>query len=143
MPEGSRRDFINWLLGIGVVGWFASIIFPLLEYVNPPKTPEAQVTAVKVGKTDEFPPNSGKVFKFGNAPAILIRTDTGDFRALSAVCTHLGCTVQYVSDTKIIWCACHNGRYDLNGNVISGPPPKPLQTYKVIVQKNEVYVTRA
>jgi Rieske Fe-S protein len=47
------------------------------------------------------------------------------------VCTHLECTVQFKSDTSQIWCACHNGLYDLSGNVISGPPPRALERFTV------------
>ena len=92
-------------------------------------------------------PNEGLIFKFGNEPGILILKAGGDpanlqsYVAFSAVCTHLGCTVQYRSDLKVIWCACHNGHYDLNGNVISGPPPKPLPKYRVAIKGKEIFVS--
>jgi len=47
-------------------------------------------------------------------------------RACEARCTHEGCTVQYVPGESVVWCACHNGRFDLDGRVLSGPPPRPL-----------------
>ena len=52
-------------------------------------------------------------------------------RAFSAVCTHLDCTVQFKTDTSQLWCACHNGTYDLRGNVVSGPPPRGLEQFTV------------
>ena len=67
---------------------------------------------------------------------------TGDVRAFSAVCTHLACTVQYRPDFQHIWCACHNGHYDLQGKNIAGPPPRPLDAYKVDIAGDEVYVTK-
>lgn len=142
MWKQTRRDFIDWLLGLGVVGWLGSILYPVLQYMVPPRIPEPKVSSVKLGKVDEFPAGTGKIFKFGSQPGILIRTESGEFRALSAICTHLNCTVQYRSDWKQIWCACHNGKYDLNGVNVAGPPPRPLQPFKVIVQNNEVYVTK-
>ena len=57
-----------------------------------------------------------------------------------AVCTHLGCTVQYRGDLHDVWCACHNGMYAVNGRNISGPPPRPLETYEVILKGDEIYV---
>jgi cytochrome b6-f complex iron-sulfur subunit len=72
----------------------------------------------------------------------LLRTASGEFRAFEAVCTHLDCTVQFKKDLGVIWCACHNGKYDLNGRNISGPPPRPLNPYKVIVQGEEVFVSK-
>ena len=61
--------------------------------------------------------------------------------ALAATCTHLDCIVQYREDTKQIWCACHNGVYDLNGRNISGPPPRPLKIFDVKVVKDEIIIT--
>ena len=72
------------------------------------------------------------VFKFGTKPGLLIRTADGELQAYNAVCTHLQCTVQYKADTAQIWCACHNGLYDLQGNVVSGPPPRPLERLTVV-----------
>ncbi|RCK77566.1 MAG: Ubiquinol-cytochrome C reductase iron-sulfur subunit [Ignavibacteriae bacterium] len=71
-----------------------------------------------------------------------MRTPKGDFRAFDATCTHLDCTVQYKKDMGVIWCACHNGKYDLNGRNISGPPPRPLIPFKVIVQGDEIFVSK-
>jgi cytochrome b6-f complex iron-sulfur subunit len=86
--------------------------------------------------------NSSKIFRFGNRPALLLLTAEGEYRALSATCTHLSCTVQYRSDLREIWCACHNGMYDLNGRNISGPPPRPLEVFQVHVRGEEVVVSR-
>jgi Rieske Fe-S protein len=140
--RNSRRDFINWILGFGFFGWLASVLYPIFRYIIPPKMPEAKISTVKVGRVDEFVPGSGRIFKFGNKPGILIRLESGEFRAFSAICTHLDCTVQYREDLKIIWCACHNGKYDLNGRNIAGPPPRPLDRYRVILKGDEVYVTK-
>jgi Rieske Fe-S protein len=63
---------------------------------------------------------------------ILVFRDQGhQLRAFDARCTHEGCTVQYVAAQGDIWCACHNGRFNLDGRVISGPPPKPLPRYAI------------
>jgi len=139
----SRRQFLNLLLGGGILGWLGSVIYPVLSYLKPPKTPEANVQAVKAGLASEFPVNSARIVKFGRRPVILIRTDAGDFRAFSATCTHLECIVQYRTDLKQIWCACHNGLYDLKGRNISGPPPRPLEEYAVKVVGDEINVTRS
>jgi hypothetical protein len=71
-----------------------------------------------------------------------VRTAAGDLKAFSATCTHLDCTVQYKNDQGILWCACHNGKYDLNGRNISGPPPRPLDSFRVVVQGEEVLVSK-
>ncbi len=137
----TRRDFLSYILGIGFLGWAASVLYPIFSYLKPPKAPEVDVKNLNIGKADDIPNDSSKMFKMGNKPGILIKTDSGEFKAFNATCTHLECTVQYKKDEKLIWCACHNGRYDLNGKNISGPPPRPLTPYNVIVQKGEVFIT--
>ena len=78
----------------------------------------------------------------GSSPGILIRTPQGDYRAFAATCTHLACTVQYRPDVGQIWCACHDGLYDLTGKNIAGPPPRPLEQYRVDLQGNDIVVSK-
>jgi len=138
----SRRDFLNYVLGFGFLGWLLAVLYPIYSYLKPPKAPEVDVSNLKLGKVEDFPKDSGKIFKMGSQPGLLIRLPDGKFRAFNAVCTHLSCTVQYKPDEKIIWCACHNGKYDLNGKNISGPPPAPLTPYNVSVKNDEVFVSK-
>ncbi len=138
----SRRKFLNTLLGVGGIGGVLSVFYPIISYLIPPKITEPNVNSVKAGLSNDFPSNSFKIIKFGRSPVILIKTADNQYKALSASCTHLGCIVQYKSDTKQIWCACHNGIYDLNGRNISGPPPRPLEEYDVKVVKEEIVITK-
>lgn len=137
----NRRGFVNLLLGGGILGWLGAVLYPVISYLKPPKVAEANVQTVKAGSASEFPKNSSQIVKFGRKPVILIKTDTGEFRALSATCTHLDCIVQYRSDMKQIWCACHNGLYDLKGRNISGPPPRPLDEYAVNIIEDEIHIS--
>jgi cytochrome b6-f complex iron-sulfur subunit len=138
-----KRDFLKWVLSGGIVAFVASVLYPVLEYLKPPTQGEVEVSSVKVGKLNDIPKDSGQIVKFGSKPVILLRTAAGDLKAYSATCTHLDCTVQYRKDFGVIWCACHNGKYDLNGHNISGPPPRPLNEYRVVVQGDEVFVSKA
>ena len=140
MPD--RRYFVNSLLSCGFVATAASTLYPILRFVIPPETAESAVMSVTAGRPDDIAPNTGTVFKFGDEPALLVRTIEGELRAFSARCTHLNCTVQYDSEQRLIICACHNGQFDLNGKNIAGPPPKPLLTYSVNVRNDEVVVSR-
>jgi cytochrome b6-f complex iron-sulfur subunit len=139
---GNRRDFVNIILGGGLLGWLASVLYPIISFLKPPKIAEANVQSVKAGAAADFPANTGKIIKFGRKPVILIRTEGGDLRAFSATCTHLGCIVQYRSDLKEIWCACHNGLYDLKGRNVSGPPPRPLTPFAVNVVNDEIVISK-
>ena len=98
-----------------------------------------EVIAAKVG---DLKPNSAKIFRFGSRPGLLLRIGESEYRAFSATCTHLSCTVQYRTDLHEIWCACHNGMYDLNGRNVSGPPPRPLESYRVHVRGEDLVVNR-
>lgn len=139
----SRRSFLDYLLGTSALATFGAVIYPIIRFMSPPQIVESAENSVVAAKLSEVPPNSGKVFKFGNKPGILVRTASGEFKAFSAVCTHLDCIVQYRDDTKQIWCACHNGQYNLSGKNIGGPPPRPLEEFQVNQRGDEVVVTRA
>jgi cytochrome b6-f complex iron-sulfur subunit len=136
-----KRDFLKYVLGGGLLAWIGSIVYPLFAYLKPPKQAEVEVNSVKAGKLTTIAKDSGTIVRFGNKPVILIRTAAGELRAFSATCTHLDCTVQYRKDLGVIWCACHNGKYDLSGRNISGPPPRPLNEYRVVVQSDEVFIS--
>lgn len=142
-----RREAINYILGAGIGALGAATLYPIIRYVIPPKASGAGTSSVTAAKVGDLKPNQGKIFKFGNAPGILILKPGGDpnsalgYVAFTAVCTHLNCTVQYRSDLKEIWCACHNGHYDLNGKVVSGPPPAPLAEYRVAIKGDDIFVS--
>jgi Rieske Fe-S protein len=140
--SANRRSFVSWLLGGGVVASLASFFYPAIRFLNPPQLAEAAVDEVAAGKVDDLRPNSGRIVKFGNKPALLVRSTETEWKAFSAVCTHLNCTVQYQETSQQIWCACHNGMYDLTGRVVSGPPPKPLEEYAVRVRGDSVVISR-
>lgn len=141
-PKNISRRLIDFLLGFSIVGLVTSMVYPIVRYMSPPQIPEPVESKVLAAKRGELAPNSGKVFAFGRDPAILIRKPNGDYAAFTAICTHLSCTVQYRSDLQLIWCACHNGRYDLNGINTSGPPPRPLQPYQVKLQGQDIWVLK-
>lgn len=138
----TRREFIRFLLGGGFFAFLGSAFYPILHYLLPPTGTEESVSNVVAAKVGELAPNSGKIFRFGDKPALLIFTDKGTYKAFSAVCTHLNCTVEYHPTSKGIVCACHNGRYDLNGKVVSGPPPKPLPEFKVTQRGGDILVSK-
>lgn len=137
-----RRFWMRALLGTGFTSSILSLLYPAIRFMWPPAVSESAVNEAPAGKVTDLKPNSGRIFKFGSRPGILIRLDAGEFRAFSAVCTHLNCTVQYRPDQHDIWCACHNGIYDLNGRVIGGPPPRPLEEYKVNVRGEDIVVSK-
>ena len=137
-----RRNFISIIFSLSLFTWLAAVLYPVFKYLLPPKVQEVSVNNINIGEINDFPINSSKIVRFGRNPVLVIRKDSGDFRALSAKCTHLDCNVQYKSDTKQIWCACHNGFYNLEGKNISGPPPKPLSQYIVNIIDEKIMISK-
>ena len=141
-PQKARRAFIETLLGTGILASLASFLYPILRYVIPPPSTDLGADEVVAAQVSALKPNTGKIFRFGSKPGLLVMTADGEYKALSATCTHLACTVQYRPDLKQVWCACHNGTYDTNGRNVSGPPPKPLTAFDVHVRGDEIVVRR-
>ena len=137
-----RRRLVEMLLSGGMFASIVAFVYPVLRYLIPPRVPDLGGDEVVASRVGDLRPNGSKIFRFGTRPALLLMTAEGEYRALSAVCSHLSCTVQYRNDLHQIWCACHNGLYDLNGRNISGPPPRPLDAFQVHLRGDEIVVTR-
>jgi cytochrome b6-f complex iron-sulfur subunit len=138
----NRRQFGNVFLGGSFLATAAAFLFPIVRYILPPKQVEAGQKRVAAGKIKDLSPNSGKIFKFGSTPAMLVNTADGQWVALSAVCTHLTCTVNFDAASGTLYCPCHNGRFDMTGRVVAGPPPAPLEVFKVEVVGDDVFVSK-
>ena len=94
-----RRRFVEVVLGSGVLATVGAFLYPVFRYLVPPKELDLGGDSVIAARVGELKPNSGKIFRFGSRPGILIRTAGGEYRAMSATCTHLSCTVQYRDDS--------------------------------------------
>ncbi|HKW88094.1 MAG TPA: Rieske 2Fe-2S domain-containing protein [Candidatus Acidoferrales bacterium] len=140
--DPGRRHFLEIFLGTSVVASLVSFLYPVLRYLIPPAQTELGGNMVLAGHVGDLKANSGVIFRFGERPALLILSPDGQYHAISAVCTHLGCTVQYRGDLHEVWCACHNGLYTITGKNISGPPPKPLEEYDVFIKGKKIYAQR-
>lgn len=144
--EVSRREFIR-LIFLGVGACYATAIgYPVYRYLTSPAERAdamAAVTEINLKEAHLLPAGSTMMFKFGHRPALLIHHKDDTWVALDAVCTHLGCTVEYHAEKDVIHCNCHGGEYDAyTGKNISGPPPRPLKQYIAKVVEDGVLVSR-
>jgi cytochrome b6-f complex iron-sulfur subunit len=143
--RASRRAF---LVAAGAAGlcYAGALAYPVYRYLASPEEMASNATAVtevSLKDAQKLPAGSVLMFKFGTSPAMLIHHLDGTWASLSAVCTHLGCTVQYEPQADRIHCACHGGVYNAyTGANVSGPPPKPLKKFKVAVNETAVEVSR-
>jgi Rieske Fe-S protein len=129
----TRRRFVNWFLGTSVGALAVAVLYPVIRYLTPPETVEAAGAQVEVGMSNDpaFVSNGYTITRLGGEPVIVVRAGEGDFRAFAATCTHLACIVEYRRDRDVIWCNCHDGQFNLNGQVVGGPPPRPLEVFTV------------
>jgi cytochrome b6-f complex iron-sulfur subunit len=141
-----RRAFVRAALGGVGMCYAAAIGYPVYRYLASPvekASAMAAITEVTLKDAQKLPAGSVLMFKFGPRPSLLIHHKDDSWVALDAVCTHLGCTVQYQPERDVIHCACHGGEYDAyTGKNISGPPPRPLKQYKVAVAGADLLVSR-
>ena len=143
---GTRRAFLAAAAGAAGLCYVTALGYPVYRYLASPAdmADAAAVTEVTLKDAQKLAAGSVLMFKFGPAPAMLIHHADGRWVALSAVCTHLGCTVQYEAALDRIHCACHGGVYNAyTGANVSGPPPRPLRQFKVAVNAGGVEVSRS
>lgn len=138
----TRRSFLNLFLGGTIATTIIGALAPIVAYVYPPKSSENSNNPfsdvdLKPILADAIPENSGVVGILNNKNTILIKKE-GKLYALSAVCTHLGCSVKWDNEQNLIKCPCHGAKFDLNGRILSGPPPKPLELIKIEVIDNQI-----
>ncbi len=143
---GNRRTFVRVAAGGIGLCYAAALGYPVYRYLESPvekaRTLEA-VNEVTLPEARALPPGAALMFKFGSRPAMVIHHPDDQWVALIAVCTHLGCTVQYQGDKDRIYCACHGGVYNpRTGGNVSGPPPKPLERLEVKLLDSAVVVSR-
>lgn len=142
----SRRNVIQAGLGLAGLGYLIGLGYPVYRYLASPveKAKEMSlVTEVTLEGAEQLPLGSAMMFKFGASPSILLHHKDNSWTAFSAVCTHLGCTVQFEPQNERIFCACHGGSYDIHtGEPTGGPPPKGLKPYQVEVLDGKIIIKR-
>jgi cytochrome b6-f complex iron-sulfur subunit len=138
-----RRDFLKIAIGIWGAVCAAPVLGMIIQYISPVATKVGVHEAVLVGRSGDFAQGTVKIVRVNKDPVLLIHTPAGQFRALSARCTHLGCVVQYQeSPAPHFGCNCHGSQFDMNGLNTSGPAPKPLPPYRVTLNGSSIYLTR-
>ena len=133
-----RRSFLKGLLAFLGTTTLASFVYPLFRYLAPPASAEKSRT-LAIAKRD-IPLGEAKEIVFNNVPAIVLNRPGKGLIAVSRVCTHLGCLVHYDAENRRLICPCHAGVYDLEGNIVSGPPPKPLPKLPLRVEGETIVI---
>jgi cytochrome b6-f complex iron-sulfur subunit len=137
--QATRRGLLKGVLGAISAFGLGSVIYAFYRFLAPGAGGGAPVEI----PVDEISSGGTAYFQYGGAPGILLRGEDGTLRAFSLVCTHLACTVIWNGEKREFHCPCHDGFFDGEGRVLSGPPPAPLDRWKVEVQGNKVIIGAA
>jgi nitrite reductase/ring-hydroxylating ferredoxin subunit len=136
-----RRDFLAWLstafLGLWGIG-AATVVSSFLG--SPEREKRIAENTVRVGLLDDLAVGEARLVRHGTSPFWIYRKDAEHVIALAAICTHMRCVLDFDRRERQMVCPCHDGRFDLDGNVISGPPPRPLASYPVAIRSGEMFV---
>jgi Rieske Fe-S protein len=138
--SSSRRSFlhrflISWLLLVSLPG-----IYAVIQYLIPPKLRERLLESILIAKTQDIPSDGVKRVKFNKKPVYLFRNAEGQVKALSGVCTHLGCVVEYHGEQRNFVCNCHGSTFSLEGKNLSGPAPRPLESFRVELKGDDITI---
>jgi len=149
----NRRGFLSiatWSIG-GLISLMMGI--PAIAFIlGPALAREKNETWTRLGSINKVELGTPTLFKINikrntgwlveeEKIAIYVLTDNGrDFIAMSNICTHLGCRVRWIADPETFLRPCHNGVFDREGKVISGPPPRPLDRYEVKIENNQLLI---
>lgn len=149
-----RRGFLKFAIGLfnGLIA--LALAVPGLGYLLTPIFRKGSDTWIKLGRLDSFRSTEPQKasFKYFSESSYDRKEKTGfvwvvadaqgsdQLTAFSAVCSHTGCNVAWQSGEAMFVCPCHQGKYDINGEVISGPPPRPLERLPVRIENGQVSV---
>ncbi|TET98946.1 MAG: ubiquinol-cytochrome c reductase iron-sulfur subunit [Anaerolineales bacterium] len=142
-PEAKvhRRGFLKILSSLFAAVGLGAIVGPAIAFFWPSKLEEMPSEPVSVGSEGAIPQGAAKTVRFGRYPALVINTPERGIVAYSAVCTHFACLVKWNPESKMIECPCHEGYFNaVDGSVISGPPPTPLEEIRVTIVDGNILI---
>ena len=139
--DTERRGFLTWL-GRGFLAlWVpaaAGVVYSFLKAPSAEQRPgENQIRA---GTLSSLAVGDARFVRHGTEPVFVVRVSPAQIVAVSASCTHMRCVLKWNRDRAVFQCPCHDGAFDRNGNVLSGPPKKPLRQYPAEIRADEIVV---
>jgi cytochrome b6-f complex iron-sulfur subunit len=137
----TRRSFLGGVLGATLATGFTGIVGAALAYLFPSGETVFSQSRVRVGRSEDLPVGAGRMALVDDEPVWIVNLASGP-AALSALCTHRGCIVQWEEKRRVFRCPCHEGHFDERGNVVSGLPRRPLVHFDVAEVGGDLYVSR-
>jgi len=140
-PAASLRKFLSWLVRGFLSLWGLGFAWVFAAFVRPPRSSRSLTERVlEVGDAESLAVGQGKLVRHGSEPIWVVRRDQDNFVGLSGVCTHMHCVLKWSEEQQILLCPCHDGSFDINGNVLGGPPQRALARHSVESQLGKIYV---
>ena len=137
----TRRRLLGWLSRGFLSLWAVGLAWMVAGFLKPPRSRDSLGQGViKVGPEASLLPGQAQLVRHGSDPVFVVRTVAGELIGVSAVCTHLHCVLDFDRGKSRLACPCHEGSFDLSGNVLTGPPPRPLRTYRVETRLGQIYL---
>jgi menaquinol-cytochrome c reductase iron-sulfur subunit len=149
----SRRQFLKTAtaaIGAIIAAGFA---IPAVAYVVGPGLKRQQSEAwIPLGPASKVEPGTPTLYRTSverqtgwitstEEISVYVLTENGrDYVSMSNICSHLGCRVRWIDGRQEFFCPCHNGVFDKEGQVLDGPPPRPLQQYPTRVEDGQIYI---
>jgi len=136
-PPQRRKFLFTMLGGLGALIGAASA-WPVFRFLSPVNAADSGAKVVVA--RGEVAQGKAHFFQYRGKPAVVLQPAPGQFVALSAVCTHLGCVVAWQEQAGEFECPCHGGRFSAEGQVLGGPPPSPLETLTVELDGDQLKI---
>lgn len=151
--DPQKRKFLAWSVGAINLAVLVGIFAPLAGFIGSPLKKKEKGDWIDVMPEDELKAGEIKETRFKcrvedgyqiveREYVVFLKRYPDRIIAFDPACTHLGCRILYKGEQKKFLCPCHGGVFDEDGKVVSGPPPKPLETHGVKVENGRIYVDR-
>ncbi len=136
----ARRSLLDYVMAAGGAVWALGMAGPAALYLWPARSAGPVESTLEVGAKEEIAVGESRMIRSHGRPILVLRSSEDEFRAFSAICTHLGCIVDWDPARQVIACPCHAAVFSPDGEVVSGPPPRPLPQYRVMLVGDKVRV---
>ena len=144
-------------VAIASIGGLVGVVIgvPAIAYIIGPALQQQVADWIRLGAISKVEPGTPTLFKAvierqtgwiaaqEEVSAYVLTDDGQNYVAMSNICTHLGCRVRWIANQEEFFCPCHNGVFDKDGNVVSGPPPRPLDRYETDIQDGVLFIRKA
>jgi Rieske Fe-S protein len=152
-PVMDRRSFVK-IVTASLGSMMAAIVgLPVIQYfISPALGKTTTDDWISMGSVDNYPFDIPTLFNYTIAKvngwersshsygAFVLRKEGEDPLVFSDVCTHLSCRVNWNEENSEFYCPCHAAFFSKNGEVVSGPPPRPLDRYEIKVDGDQLFI---